>query len=631
MSQAPVEPADKVSDLAPTREALRRFVRLALRFWREDAARTAWLLTAGVLGAAIAQLLTQIGINRWNRFFFDALDARNGHNIAIGVGLIAGLALISTIIAVCLVHFRMRLQVRWRQWLTGRLVKYWLTERRFYQLTIVGGDDANPEYRIADDMRIAIEPLVDFAIGLLTAFMSAVAFMGILWVVGGAIDVEIAGTALHIPGYIVWAAILYAAITSGAMVFIGRPLIKRVDDKNAGEAQFRYEMTRVRESAETIALIGGDDDERARLDTTFTDLVGKWIHVITQQARMTWVLNGNMVLAPVVPLLLGAPKYLAGNLTLGELMQIAAAFLAVQTALNWLVDNAIRLAEWHASAQRVGVLQLALANLDDNISTESQGQTIILGDSPDANLRIENLSIAHRNGKVLIADAEVVIEPGEKVLVKGESGSGKSTLIRAMAGLWPWGYGRILRPVGASIAFMPQKPYIPLGSLRHALGYPATDVVHDDAAIREALGKTGLTHLIERLDAEEQWSRILSGGEQQRLAFARILINRPDIIIMDEATSALDELSQARVMGFLNDELVESTVISVGHRPGLEDYHTREISLVRQLGQGPAEARQKRYPLARKLWGKLRGRGTQDAGRQDPGRDPRPPAAPPEQ
>lgn len=629
MSEPRVEAAAAAADAipTPTRPALKSFVRLALRFWREDAAKQAWLLTAGVLGLALATLATQIAINRWNRFFFDALDARNGHNILIGVGLIAGLALISTIVAVCLVHFRMRTQVRWRQWLTRRLVRDWLTERRFYQLTIVGGEDVNPEYRIADDMRIAIEPLVDFAIGLLTAFLSAVAFMGILWVVGGAIDVTIGGATYSIPGYIVWAAILYASITSGAMVLIGRPLITRVDEKNAGEAQFRYEMTRVRESAETIALIGGDDDERARLDNTFTSLVGKWINVITQQARMTWVLNGNMVLAPVVPLLLGAPKYLAGNLTLGELMQIAAAFLAVQTALNWLVDNAIRLAEWHASAQRVGVLQVALANLDDTITGGAEGNTIILGDSPDENLRIENLSIAHRNGKVLIADAEVVIEPGEKVLVKGESGSGKSTMIRAMAGLWPWGYGRILRPVGAEIAFMPQKPYIPLGSLRRALAYPANDNKHDDATIHEALRKTGLSHLIEKLDEEENWSRILSGGEQQRLAFARVLINLPDIIIMDEATSALDELSQARVMEFLNHELEHATVISVGHRPGLEAYHTREIALVRQPGQTHVEAQQKRYRFARKIWGKLRGQ--RNAAPRQP--DAPPPGGRPEQ
>lgn len=584
--------------------AMRRFLTVALRYWREDKARQAWLFTGAVFVLVLLTLAAQLGVNTWNRFFFDALDARNGQSILLGVGIIFGLALATAILAVLQVHMRMRLQVRWRQWLTRRLIGTWLAERRFYQLTIVGGDDINPEYRIGEDTRLATEPVVDFAIGLTTAVLSAIAFLGILWTVGGGIQFTLAGRDWNIPGYMVWVAIAYSFIASALMIKIGRPLIRCVDAKNAGEAQFRYELTRVRESAENIALIGGDDDERKRLDETFSDLVGRWINVIRQQANMNWVLNANTVLAPVAPLLMGAPKYLAGQMTLGELMQVAAAFLQVQTAFNWLVDNAIRLAEWNASSQRVGVLQNALADLDAAIG-HGAGDTVVLGDSPDENLRIENLSIAQQNGKLLIADAETVVEPGEKVLVKGESGSGKSTLIRAMAGLWPWGSGKILRPKNATIAFMPQRPYIPLGSLRHALLYPATDFAASDDTIRDALRKTGLTHLADRIDEDAQWVRILSGGEQQRVAFARLLINPPDIIIMDEATSALDELSQARVMDFLKDELAACTVISVGHRPGLEAWHTREITLERKPGEVHARAQERRYPFARKILKKL--------------------------
>jgi putative ATP-binding cassette transporter len=597
---------DATVEAASRRTAMRRFLRLASRYWAEEK-KQAWGLTAALLVIVLLTLATQLGINRWNRFFFDALDAKNGHSILLGVGIIAVLAFSTALLAVVMVHVRMRLQVRWRQWLTRKLVGQWLAERRFYQLTIVGGDDINPEYRIGEDTRLATEPVVDFAVGLTTAILSAVAFLGILWVVGGDIRFTLGGHEFHIPGYMVWVAILYSFIASASMIKIGRPLIACVDAKNEGEAQFRYELTRVRESSENIALIGGDDDEKARLEETFTDLVARWFNVIRQQANMNWVLNANTVLAPVAPLLMGAPKYLAGNMTLGELMQVAAAFLAVQTAFNWLVDNAIRLAEWNASSQRVGVLLNALADLDADIG-KGAGDTVVLGASPDNNLRIENLSIAQQNGKLLIADAETVIGPGEKVLVKGESGSGKSTLIRAMAGLWPWGSGRILRPDGADIAFMPQRPYIPLGTLRHALHYPHADVTGDDEQIHEALRKTGLTHLASRLDEDAQWSRILSGGEQQRVAFARLLIHPPDIIIMDEATSALDELSQARVMDFLKDELAAATVLSVGHRPGLEAWHTREISLVRAPGEVHAHAEERRYPLARKIIKRLRRR-----------------------
>ena len=270
---------------------------------------------------------------------------------------------------------------------------------------------------------------------------------------------------------------------------------------------------------------------------------------------MTWIFNGSTVLSPVVPLLLGAPKYLAGEIGLGELMQIATAFAQVQLALNWLADNAIRLAEWLASAQRVVELSDVLDDLDATIGRYGSSSTVVLGDSPDDSLCICDLSLTQQNGKLMIEDADVVIAPGEKVLVKGESGTGKSTLIRAMAGLWPWGSGQILRPKGATFAFMPQRPYLPLGTLRHALLYPAEDEGQPDEALAEALRRCGLAHLVPRLHEEDQWESILSGGEKQRLAFARLLVSPPDIIIMDESTAALDEESQARMLDFLRTDL----------------------------------------------------------------------------
>jgi vitamin B12/bleomycin/antimicrobial peptide transport system ATP-binding/permease protein len=588
----------------PQPSALARFRGLVGRYWFEEKASEAWLLTIAVISLVLITLAVQIGINRWNRFFFDALDRHDGTSLYQGVALLIALALSAAAAAVALVHVRMRLQVRWRQWVTRRLIRLWLADRRFYQLTIVDGEGTNPEYRIADDTRMATEPFVDFVIGLVNAALTALAFIGILWTVGGALDVTVAGSPWHIPGYIVFAAVIYSAIASFATYRISRPLIKRVDEKNDGEARLRYELTRVRESAETIALIGGDKDEEKRLSETFSDLAARWIRVIAQQARMTWIINGNSVFAPLVPLLLGAPKYLSGSLSLGALMQIAAAFVQVQVALNWLVENAIRLAEWKASAQRVGELLAALAALDDEIG-EDAGTTIVLGDSTDENVHILDLSIAQRTGKLMIKDADVVIAPGEKVLVRGESGTGKSTLIRAMAGLWPWGSGEILKPKHARIAFMPQRPYIPLGTLRNALEYPAGGTPLSDEELIRALKKCGLSHLAGQLDQDEQWARILSGGEQQRLAFARLIVNPPDIVIMDEATSALDELSQSRMMDFLRNELASATVVSVGHRPGLEIYHTREINLVRQDRGRVAQAHHRSYGPLRLLWRKL--------------------------
>jgi putative ATP-binding cassette transporter len=477
----------------------------------------------------------------------------------------------------------------------------WLSERRYYQLSIIGGEAANPEARMSDDARLAIELLVDFSLGILNAALAAISFISVLWFVGGALVVA----GVTIPGYMVFACIIYSSITTGAMYLLGRPLVLRVEDKAAGEAKLRYEFTRVKDSAENIALIGGDADERDRLDATLGDLVKRWLAVMSQQSRMTWLIGANLVLAPVAPLVLGAPKYLSGEMSLGSLMQAAAAFVQVQTALNWLADNALRLADWFASAQRVAELNDALDRLDAAIGKHGESETIAINPSPDDNVHLLGVSVSQHDGKVMIADADAVVRPGEKVLMRGESGSGKSTLIRAIAGLWPWGAGEILIPPKARVAFMPQRPYFPLGTLRDALLYPHGDADTPRERIETALVRCGLEHLIPRLDEEDAWSQSLSGGEQQRVAFARAMLAPPDILIMDEPTSALDEVSQFRMMEYMRDEMQDTMVLHVGHRPGLEPFHDREIHLAREEG-GPAFAEERPIGLGRRLIRRLR-------------------------
>ena len=314
--------------------------------------------------------------------------------------------------------------------------------------------------------------------------------------------------------------------------------------------------------------------------------------MIQQNAQLTWITNSNSFFAPMLPVLLAAPKYLTGELTLGAVMQLATAFMAVLSALNWFVDNFVRLAEWSASARRVNEFECALRLLDGVNGNGVARSSIRLEESPDDSLHFDHLSIAHQDGSIVIADADIIIRPGERILLGGDSGTGKSTLIRAISGLWPWGSGRILLPKDAKIAFVPQRPYLPLGSLRDALAYPrGGDTLSIDRA-QTALWFAGLTYLILRLDAEERWDQILSGGERQRVAFARLFIDRPNIIVMDEATAALDVEGEHALLTRLFEALPETTVISVGHRPGLAALHTRGLTLTRHRHGGRLTANQ---------------------------------------
>jgi vitamin B12/bleomycin/antimicrobial peptide transport system ATP-binding/permease protein len=585
------------------RSRLRQFFRVALRFWGGEDRLRAWVLTLTVLVFVAAQLGAAVGVNAWNRLFFDALEKRDLAAVWAAVGWLPLVVAAVALSMSCLVIGRMLLQMRWREWLTRRLAGWWIADQRYYRLQFVAPEQSAPEYRIADDVRLAIEPLVEFAIGLLSAFVTAVTFAAILWQVAGAARFTLGGTEIVIPSYMALAAVVYALVASLAAYAAGRPLVPRVAAKNEAEAQFRAEMTRLRENAESIALIRGDADERDSVGANYGRVVAAWLKVIRQQGVIAIVLNTNGALFPIVPLLLIAPKYLSGEITLGAVMQVVAAFSAVQAALIWFVDNFVRLAEWFASVTRVDELAEALEALD--IGTIMEGETQIeLGESGDGAIHIANLSIAHSNGRIVVADASIVIAPGEKVLIAGESGTGKSTMIRAIAGLWPWGSGSIRLPPRKRLAFVPQKPYLPLGTLRNALLYPEAESRVEDAVVIRALERCGLSHLAGRLDEEERWDHTLSGGERQRVAFARLLIQRPDIIIMDEATSALDESSQESLLALIETELAYATVISVGHRPALEDFHERKITFERR--EAGAHLTSKR--LARSLWRMFRRR-----------------------
>ncbi|TIO51324.1 MAG: ATP-binding cassette domain-containing protein [Mesorhizobium sp.] len=589
---------------------LRRFWISARGYWGRGGDRRAWPFTIGVLMLIVVNIGFQYGINVWNRAIFDALEQRNAGTvyflIAIFLPLVAG----SASLVVTQVYMRMTIQRRWRSWVTTSVIARWLANGRYYQLNLVKGDHTNPEARLTEDLRIATESPVDFIAGVLNAFLSASTFIVVLWTIGGALSFTLGGLSLTIPGFLVTAAVIYAAVTSTSMAIIGRNFVKLSEEKNQAEAEFRYVLTRVRENGESIALLGGEEEERSGIDKTFGGVLRRWALLTGQHMRTALVSQGSSLFAPVVPILLCAPKFLEGSMSLGQVMQAASAFGIVQGAFGWLVDNYPRLADWNASARRIASLMMSLDGLERAEESEALGRIQHGETANGAMLNLDNLSVTLDDGTSVVKETEVEIEPGERVLVAGESGSGKSTLVRAVAGLWPWGSGSVDFHAGRRLFMLPQRPYIPSGTLRRAVAYPAAADNWTIKEINAALDKVGLDYLKDRLKEEAPWDQTLSGGEKQRLAFARLLLHSPDIVVLDEATSALDEKSQDKMMRTVIRELPKVTIISVAHRAELEAFHSRKITLERREGGAklvsdvdliPRKAR--RNLITRALWG----------------------------
>ncbi|NLH82858.1 MAG: ABC transporter ATP-binding protein/permease [Phyllobacteriaceae bacterium] len=566
-------------EVAPTPS----FTAVALPFWTGSARAVARRLTAAVAALVVVNVALLYGVNRWNKSFFDALDRKDLGTIVGLLALFAGLVAVGGGINLVLTRLRLGLQAEWRRWLTTSLVGRWLGDCTYYKLEVSSGDFDNPEARMSEDLKQALAPLVDMTVGLFNALLAAATFIGVLAFVGGTVELPVLGHAVSVPFAFVLLAVVYATVMSASTWVIGRPLIAAVEATNAAEADLRFELTRVRESAESIALVKGEDEEKRRLGETVGRLAATLWGIARNHGRITLLTNVGAVVMPVAPLLLGAPKYVAGGMSLGDLMQISAAFVQVQLALNWVMDNFILLASWRGAANRLVELVGAMDEVDRTVDGED-GSTITVVESEHDELRLSGLAVRRDDGTTVIDAADGVVRRGERVMVVGESGTGKSTLIRAIAGLWPWGAGEIALPPDWTVMFLPQTPYLPLGTLRACLAYPDGGEDLSDDAAHEALTLVGLDHLAERLDDEDRWDHVLSGGERQRVAFARVFLCRPDLVVMDEATSALDEDGQAKVMSAFVERLPEATLISVAHRPSLAAFHTRTVTLKRVGG-----------------------------------------------
>jgi putative ATP-binding cassette transporter len=559
------------------RQVALRFARLTAGFWGGPSGGRSWFWTLALATGIILSVFANVTINRWNGWFFDALEKKDSESAMIAMAVFPVLVLVAAGLGVVVLVSRETVQVHWRQWVTARLADAWVGQRRFFRLSLSGYEPANPEYRIADDVRWATEPVVDFAIGLLSAAITIITFIEILWKIGGGLTLQSGGAVFVIPAYLVLAAIVYAILVSLLVTVVGRRLPSLIAARNEGEARLRFSLMRIRDHGETIALARTEAGERRAVAQTYDSLVGRWLAMIRQRGRLTWITNGSGALVPVVPLLLAAPKYLSGEMSLGGVVQVAAAFVAVQNAFNWVLDNFMRIAEWLAAARRVNELADALERVDD----EPPEEHLTVSPSRDGLLHLDDVTLIDRDGRTLAADISCSLPPGAMLHVSGELGLGKAALVQAVAGLWPWGRGAIRLPPDAFVTAVPQKLHLSEGSLRAVLD---TGGAAPEEQIEGALRRYGLSGLTPLLDEYRDWDKELATGDRQRLALARAELEKPDVVLLDEATSALDTDAALELLAELRAARPDAIIVAFGQGAGFAEAASHRLLLKRAGG-----------------------------------------------
>ena len=559
---------------------------LAMPYFRSEERWKARALLASIIVLNLAAVYMLVLINDWNRLFYDALQNKQQDVFWTQLGRFTWIAFAYIIIAVYKFYLTQLLEVRWRAWLTAHYTTRWLAGHAFYRMELNrftqpaaaanGQSPDNPDQRIQEDLNLFTSYSVSLSMGLLNALVTLVSFVGILWGLSGAFGFTFNGASYEIPGFMVWMAVLYCLVGSVLTHYIGRPLISLNFQQQRYEADFRHHMARVREYSESIALDRGEAVERTQLDGRFGKVLANYLRLLAAQKRLTWFTTGFGQAAVVFPFIVAAPRFFSGAIQLGELMQIASAFGRVQDSLSWFVDNYDRLASWRATTDRLTSFESAFTrNIDAKPSAQWSHDAIDSG-SPEAT----DLTVRLPGGAALLAGQTLTVAPGERILLQGPSGSGKSTLFRALAGIWPYAQGRVRLPAGSM--FIPQRAYFPNGPLRDALAYPEAPERYTDEALRQALVEAELPALASRLDEADAWSQKLSGGEQQRLAIARVFLKQQQWVFADEVTSALDPQAEQTLYQSLI-ALVKRTgggLISIAHRPTVAGFHGQTWSLI---------------------------------------------------
>ena len=557
--------------------------RISSPFFRSQERWAGRLLLAAIIAIELAIVALTVLLNSWNADFYNALQDRNWDAFVYQLGYFSVLAAAFILLAVYQLYLNQWLQIRWRRWLTRHYLELWLADANHYRMQLLGDAADNPDQRIAEDVAQFIQFTLNIGLQLLNACVTLFSFMIILWSLSAAAPLTVFGVNVAIPGYLLWAALIYAVIGTAFTHLIGRPLIALNFQQQRYEADFRFNLVRVRESSEQIALLDGEPAERDRLLLRFGSVVANWMAIMTRQKKLTFFTAGYTQASVVFPFVLVSPAYFAGAMQLGGLMQTANAFGRVQESLSIFVTLYRSLAEWRAVVDR-------LAGFDRSVETAHTVAVTppVITVTPDdgAAVTFKDLTVRLPNGVPLVSANDIAIGLGERVLVSGPSGSGKSTLFRALAGVWPFGAGTITVPKRAKVMMLPQRPYFPIAPLAAAVAYPAEPGTYDTAAIAELIAAVGLPALAGRIDEEAHWNRQLSLGEQQRLGIARALLHAPNYLFLDEATASLDEPGEAALYRLLDERLPGSTLVSIGHRATLAAFHRRRLAFTRD-GEGP--------------------------------------------